>query len=379
MYLDHSATSFPKPQELFDEILAYQKEIGGSPGRGAHGAADRASALVDTTRRELASLFSVQDPNRILFTANATEALNLALLGLLRDGDHLVATCVEHNSVIRPLHHLIKTRSVRVTYVPCDSMGFVDPSRVVQAVRPETRLVAVNHASNVTGSLQALGEIGTRLGDIPLLADVTQTAGIVPVHVGRMNIALLAFTGHKSLYGPTGIGGLYLREDQRPLPLKWGGTGTRSEAPEMPDTIPHLYEPGTLNMVGIAGLLGGLRFLKRVSLDAVRAHETKLMDCLLKGLVEREGIQIYGPGDSSSRTGTLSLRLQGWEPSEISFLLDQMFHIQTRAGLHCSPLVHKCIGTFPEGTVRISVGFFNTREEIDELLAALDKIQAMKG
>lgn len=379
MYLDHSATSFPKPQEFFEEILAYQREVGGSPGRGAHDAADRAAALAEETRRELASLFSVRDPSRIVFTANATEALNLALLGLLEDGDHVVATCTEHNAVVRPLHHLAGTRSVRVTYVPCDSQGFVDPSRLARAVRPETRLAVVNHASNVTGSVQDLREIGARLGDVPLLADVTQTAGTVPIHVEEMNIALLAFTGHKSLYGPTGIGGLYIREDQRPRPQRWGGTGTRSESPEMPECLPHRYEAGTLNMLGISGLLGGLRFLKRVGTAAVRRQEEQRMDHLLTGLAKREGIRVYGPGDAVSRTGTLSLRMRGWEPAELSFLLDRLFQIRTRAGLHCSPLVHQSIGTFPEGTVRVSLGFFNTREEIDELLDALDRIRAMKG
>jgi cysteine desulfurase/selenocysteine lyase len=379
MYLDHSATSFPKPQELFEEILAYQQDVGGSPGRGTHRAADRAAAIVENARRELASLFSVPDPNRIVFTSNATESLNLALRGLLREGDHVVATCVDHNAVIRPLHDLEKNRGVRVTFVPCDARGCVDPSDVKKALRPETRLVTVNHASNVTGTIQDMEAIGDLLGNIPLLADVTQTAGSVPVDVERMNIALLAFTGHKSLYGPTGIGGLYIREGLTPLPLKQGGTGTRSENPEMPSELPHRYESGTLNMLGIAGLRGGLRFLEKVSMETVRAHEKGLMDRLMEGIQRREGIRAYGPEDSGARNGTLSLRMHGWEPSETSFLLDEMFGIQTRSGLHCSPLVHRCIGTFPEGTVRVSAGWFNTLEEMDKLLDALDEIRGMRG
>ena len=379
MYLDHSATSFPKPQELFDEILRYQNEIGGSPGRGAHRASDLAAELVYDTRRELASLFSVSDPERILFTSNATEALNLALLGLLHPGDHVVATCLDHNSVVRPLHHLQETRGVKIDFVPCSPQGEVDPSDIAKAVRPETRLVVLNHASNVTGSLVPLQEIGARVGSVPVLVDATQTAGLIPLDVNRMNIALLAFTGHKSLYGPTGIGGLYVREDQNPNPLKWGGTGSRSENPDQPDFLPDRYESGTPNMLGIAGLKGSLGFLRKTSLKKIRAHEQGLMDRLLTGLGEQEGLRLYGPENSASRTGTLSINLKGWEPSELAFLLDEQYGIRTRSGLHCSPLVHRCIGTFPLGTLRISLGYFNTPEQINELLEALKEIRSLKG
>ncbi len=379
MYLDHSATSYPKPPDLLEGILHYQQEIGGSPGRGAHQSADRAAELSYETRRALASLFSVPDPNRIVFTPNATEALNLALLGLLNRGDHVVTTSIEHNSVIRPLHHLHQTRGVETTIVPCSQQGEMDPLAIQKAIRAETRLVAINHASNVTGTIQPLEKIGSMIGTIPLLVDATQTAGLLPLNVEAMNIALLAFTGHKSLYGPTGIGGLFIRGDQNPLPLKWGGTGTFSENPEQPDSLPERYESGTLNMLGIAGLRGSLKFLENTGLEAIRKHETELMDGLLQGLWDREAIQVYGPEDSISRTGTVSVNIKGWEPSELCFLLDHQHGIQTRSGLHCAPLIHQQMGTFPQGTVRISLGYFNTHEHIVELLRALDDIMRMKG
>ena len=360
-------------------MLRYQREIGGSPGRGAHRASDLAAELVDDTRRELAALFSVSNPHRIVFTANATEALNLALLGILHHGDHVVATCLEHNSVVRPIHHLQKTRGVKATFVPCGTQGVVDPSDIAKALCPETRLVVINHASNVTGTIQPLQEIGTRIGSVPLLVDATQTAGLLPLNVSRMNIALLAFTGHKSLYGPTGIGGLYVREDQNPSPLKWGGTGSRSENPGQPDFLPDRYESGTLNILGIAGLRGSLRFLKNTSLETIRAHEQRLMDRLLAGIRKQENIRLYGPENSEVRTGTLSINLEGWEPSELAFLLDEQYGVRARSGLHCSPLVHRSMGTFPKGTLRISMGFFNTGEQISELLGFLDEIRRLKN
>ena len=379
MYLDHSATSFPKPQELFDEILAFQADIGGSPGRGGHEAAEKASALVDDTRFRLAQLFHATSPDRIVFTANATEALNLALLGLLEPGNHVVATVLEHNSVLRPLHHLRVAKGVDVTLVPCDARGFVDPSDVKRAVRPSTRLAVVNHASNVTGAVQPIEEIARCLGAIPLLVDATQSAGLLPLDVERTNIALLAFTGHKSLYGPTGVGGLYLREDQRPAPLKTGGTGTFSESPEMPDTLPERYECGTMNVLGIAGLRGGLRFLERVTPEAVLAHERALLDHLTAALDRCPAVRVHGPRKSCNRTGTLSLTAEGWEPSELSFLLDRQYGIRTRSGLHCSPLAHRHLGTFPQGTLRVSVGWFNTVEDMNRLAGAIEELSGMKA
>lgn len=379
MYLDHAATSFPKPKQFWEDLLTYQNEIGGSPGRGVHRAADRAAEMVYETRKDLASLFSVKDPNRILFTANATESLNLALLGLIRQGDHVVTTCLEHNSVLRPLNHLARTRDVLVSYVPLSPRGELDPSDVRKAIRPNTRLVAVNHASNVTGWILPLEEIADRVGSVPLLVDATQTAGLVPLDVERFNIALLAFTGHKSLYGPTGIGGLFVREDQEIEPLKRGGTGSLSESPDQPEFIPDRYESGTLNMLGIAGLKGSLRFIRETGSASIRSHEQELMRRLLDGLSRRDGIVVDGPQDVAARTGTLSLNLRGWEPSEVSYLLDQQYDIQTRSGLHCSPLTHRSIGTFPQGTVRVSVGHFNSPEEMDLLLEALDEISHQKG
>jgi len=379
MYLDHAATSFPKPKQFWEELFVYQNEVGGSPGRGAHRAAERAAETVYETRKELAGLFSVDNPSKIVFTANATESLNLALLGLLQQGDHVVTTSLEHNSVVRPLNHLVGTRNLLVSCVPSGPSGELDPSDVRRAIRPNTRLVVVNHASNVTGWIVPLEEIGSLVAPIPLLVDATQTAGLVPVDVQRFNIALLAFTGHKSLYGPTGIGGLCIREDLQLSPLKRGGTGSLSESPDQPEFLPDRFESGTLNMLGIAGLKGSLRFIRETGMASIRNHEQRLTQRLLDGLSRQDGIQVYGPPDVATRTGTVSLNLRGWEPSEVSYLLDRLYDIQTRSGLHCSPATHRSIGTFPQGTVRISVGYFNSPEEIDTLLGALDEILRQKG
>lgn len=379
IYLDHAATSFPKPPAFWEELRTYQEGIGGSPGRGAHRAAERAAEMVYETRLALARLFCADDPKRIIFTANATESLNLALLGLLRPGDHVVSTELEHNSMLRPLHRLAKTRGVRVSYVPASPSGEVDPGDIGKAIRPDTKLVAVNHGSNVTGFVLPLEEIGHCVGEIPLLVDATQTAGLIPIDVKRLNIALLAFTGHKSLYGPTGIGGLYLREDQQLEPLKTGGTGSRSEQPEQPDFLPDRYESGTPNLLGIAALKGSLRFLSETGLEAIRDKERRLFQKLFKGLSSREGVRLYGPPDTAQRTATICLNLAGREPQEVSYLLDRLYDIQTRSGLHCSPWSHRALGTFPEGAVRVSLGFFNTEAEIDTLLAAVDEILLQKG
>lgn len=379
IYLDHAATSFPKPPSFWEELRVYQEEIGGSPGRGAHKAAERAAEMVYETRLALARLFGADDPKQIVFTANATESLNLALQGLLRPGDHVVSTELEHNSMLRPLHRLSKTRGVRVSYVPVSPSGELDPGDIAKALEPRTKLVAVNHGSNVTGSVLPLEEIAQLVGQIPLLVDATQTAGLIPIDVKRLNIALLAFTGHKSLYGPTGIGGLYLREDQRLEPLKTGGTGSLSELPEQPDFLPDRYESGTLNLLGIAGLKGSLRFLSETGLEAIQDKEQRLFRKLFRGLSSREGVRLYGPPDTERRTGTICMNLAGREPQEVSYLLDRVHDIQTRSGLHCSPWVHRALGTFPGGAVRVSVGFFNTEEEIDALLGAVDEILLQNG
>lgn len=379
IYLDHAATSFPKPPAFWRELRIYQEEIGGSPGRGSHKAAERAAEMVYETRLVLARLFGADNPKQIIFTANATESLNLALQGLLRPGDHVVSTELEHNSMLRPLHRLVKTRGVRVSFVPASPSGELDPADIGKAIRPDTKLVAVNHGSNVTGSVMPLEEIGHRVGAIPLLVDATQTAGLIPIDVKRLNIALLAFTGHKSLYGPTGIGGLYLREDQRLEPLKTGGTGSLSEQPEQPDFLPDRYESGTPNLVGIAALKGSLRFLSETGLEAIRGKEQSLFHKLYKGLSSLDGVRLYGPPHTAQRTGTICLNLAGREPQEVSYLLDRIYDIQTRSGLHCSPWAHRALGTFPEGAVRISLGFFNTEQEIDLLLDAVHEILLQKG
>jgi cysteine desulfurase family protein len=352
------------------------EEVGANPGRSAHTAAVEAGRIVLETRETLATLFGIGDSSRIVFTSNATEGINLALFGFLREGDRVVTTGLEHNAVMRPLRYLTEVRHLRLEICPCSPRGELDMDRLDAILRAGARLFVVNHASNVIGTIQPLEEIGamTEGYGVPLLVDAAQSAGSVPIDVSRAKIALLAFTGHKALFGPQGTGGLYIRDDIELRPLKLGGTGSLSEREEQPDFLPDRYECGTPNTPGIAGLGAGVRFVLGETLDAIRRHEVLLARRLLEGLASIDRIRVYCPGAPSRMLPTVSINVPGMSPAEVGYRLDREHEIAVRVGLHCAPATHRTVGTFPRGTVRLSPGYLNTEAEVDAVCAALREI-----
>jgi len=378
IYLDNAATSWPKPPEVAHAMVRYLEEIGASPGRSGHRLAVEASRVVYGAREAVAELFHAPDPLRVVFTQNATEALNLALVGLLRPGDHVVTSGMEHNSVMRPLRAL-ERRGVAVTLVKCSPEGFLDPSDLARAIRPHTAMIALNHASNVVGTLLPVREAGriARERGLPLLVDAAQTGGALPIDVEADAIDLLAFTGHKALFGPMGTGGLIVGERvevSRLEPLRRGGTGSRSEREEQPDFLPDMCESGTLNAVGLAGLQAGVRWVLERGMDAVRTHEMALTRRLIQGLADLEGVTVYGSRDPDLQTATVSFNVAGMQPSEAGLMLDERHGVMCRVGLHCAPSAHRTVGTFPAGTVRFGLSAFNTSQEIDAAVRAVAEL-----
>jgi cysteine desulfurase family protein len=378
IYFDNAATTFPKPPGMSAAMAGFQDISAANPGRSGHRMSIEAGRVLYDTRAGLASLLGIKDPLRIAFTLNATMALNIALLGLLKPGDHVVTTSMEHNSVARPLRWLEST-GVVLSIVQADGMtGEVKAKDVIAAINPATKLVAMTQASNVTGTMMPVAEVGeaTRLMGVTLLVDAAQTAGAVPIDVEAMGIDMLAFTGHKSLFGPMGTGGLYVRPGLELEPLLRGGTGSRSEEDIQPEFMPDRLESGTPNTVGAAGLGAGLSFIEKIGLDQIRKNKEALVVRFLEGLSGIDGITVYGlPGDAD-RLSIVALNMAGFACSEIADRLDKDYEIMVRAGLHCSPWAHKTVGTYPDGAVRFSFGYFNTVLEIDATLLALREIKS---
>lgn len=377
IYLDNAATSWPKPEGTLRAVEHSIVEAGANPGRSGHRMAVEAARIIYDTRESLARLFGAKDPLRIVFTKNVTEALNLVFYGLLRPGDHVVTSSMEHNSVMRPLRHL-EQRGVELTVVKASSSGEVDPEDFRRALKGNTRLVVLMHVSNVTGTVmpvEAVGQIARERG-IPFCVDAAQSAGTLPIDLSRAPIDLLAFTGHKSLFGPQGTGGLYIGEglEKGLQPITRGGTGSRSEAEEQPGFLPDKYESGTPNTPGIAGLGGGVKFLLSEGMERVKAKKERLTQLLLDGLREVPRVILYGPRNPKRQVAIVSFNIEGLSPSEVSARLDEDFGILTRPGLHCAPSAHRTIGTFPHGTVRMSLGYFNTEGEIERAIEALWQI-----
>jgi cysteine desulfurase family protein len=381
IYMDNGATSFPKPPGVSRAMLHFLSDVGGSPGRSGHRLSQEAARIVFDCRESLAAFFAVPDSRRIAFTLNATEALNTALLGLLREGDRVVTTAMEHNSVMRPLRELVRSRGISLHVVSCDRQGRLDLDELEQALKPGTRLVAVNHASNVTGSVVPLERVGSlaRSAGALLLVDAAQSAGVIPIDVVRDGVDILAFTGHKGLLGPQGTGGLWVREGVEVGPLCRGGTGSNSELEEQPDFYPDRLESGTHNAVGLAGLREGVEFLRTTGIDIVAAHERSLAARLLEGLGALRGVTLHGPAAGEDRTSIVSFTVAGVAPSEVGFLLDEAFGVLTRVGLHCAPGAHRTTGTYPEGTVRLSPGYFTTPGEIEKVIEAVAYVAKKKG
>lgn len=372
IYLDNAATSFPKPEVVYGAVDRTQRNVGANPGRGGHRLALDAGRIVFETREALGEFFHIRDASRIAFTANATEAINIALFGLLQPGDRVVTSSMEHNAVTRPLRAL-EDRGVKVVKMPADARGFIDPADLHRACAEPTRMVVLSHCSNVTGTLQPIEEIGPwcRREGILLLLDAAQSAGLFTIDVEAMGIDLLAVPGHKGLMGPQGTGFLYARPGLTPAPLIYGGTGGNSHSDLPPEELPERFESGTLNTPGLAGLKAGVDFIMDEGMERIREHEHQLGRQLIEGLRQIPGIRLYGPLDARFHGGAVSFNLEEYDPAELGFLLDHDYHILSRAGLHCAPDAHRTIGSFPRGTVRVSPGYFNTREDIDHLLTAL--------
>jgi cysteine desulfurase family protein len=378
IYLDNAATTWPKPPGVAEAMVHYLNEVGANPGRSGHRLAVEAARVVYAVREAVAELLNAPDPLRVVLGANATEAVNLALRGLLRPGDHVITGSMEHNSVMRPLRAL-ERQGVSVTVVGCSAQGFLDPARVEAAIRPNTKLVVLNHASNVVGTLLPVAEVGrvVRQHGCLFLVDAAQTAGAFPIDVQADAIDLLAFTGHKSLYGPMGTGGLAVGERVEASllePLKRGGTGSRSEREEQPDFLPDSCESGTPNAVGLAGLGAGIRWVLQRGVEAVRTHEVALARQLIDGLRAIPGVTVYGGLDAAHQTATVSFNVEGLEPSEVGLRLDDEHAILCRVGLHCAPAAHKTLGTFPRGSVRFGLAAMNTSEEVRAAVEAVRRL-----
>ncbi len=375
IYLDNAATSYPKPPEVITAMTSFLTHVGVGIGRGSHGQALAANRMVYEARERIASLFHLSDSSRVIFTHSATESLNLAVTGLLRTGDHVVTSSMEHNALVRPLHRLSR-QGVAVTKVPCHRDGFLDPRDVAAALRPETRLIALSHCSNVTGVIQPVAEIGllARSRGIVFLLDAAQSAGHIPLDAAELSVDLLAAPGHKGLLGPPGSGFLSIAPGLELEPLLVGGTGGASSDPEQPLTSPERYESGTHNTPGIAGLSAGVDLLLTTGVKEIRRQEQFLTSLLLDGLRTIPGVTVHGPGAPERRVGVISLTLAGVDPSEVGFRLDREFAITVRVGLHCAPDAHRTMGTYPHGTIRVSPGFSSTEADIDLFLRALRTI-----
>lgn len=375
-YLDNAATSFPKPEAVYQALDRFGRASLANPGRAGHKMALAAEHALDDGRHRLNRLFNGKGPERFVFTLNCTDALNMAFKGVLQPGDHVITTDLEHNSISRPLRAMELANHITLTRVKADGSGTVDPDAVRAAITPKTRLIAIGHASNVIGTVQPVAELGqvARAHDALFLVDCAQTAGVLPVDVQAMHIDLLAFPGHKGLMGPTGTGALYVSPRVKIREWREGGTGGDSSSEIQPREFPYYLEGGTPNVLGVAGLSAGVQWVEAEGLEKIHAHEVALTRRLWDRLDEMGGFEVFGHRDFARRVGTLSFRTEALPATEIGGILDQAFDIAIRPGLHCAPYTHKALGTFPDGAVRVSPGPFNTEADIDRLAGALKEI-----
>lgn len=378
IYLDNAASSHPKPDAVY-RASDLALRIGANPGRSGHIGALQAARIIHDAREEIAKLLNAPDSARVIFTQNATHAINLALKGFLKAGDHVVTSTMEHNSVTRPLHALSQD-GVAVTAVSGGAGGVIDPQKIEDAIGPRTRLVALTHASNVTGALldlDAMGEICGRRG-VELFLDASQTAGAVPINVAASKVSMLAAPGHKGLLGPQGTGFLYVAPGISLTPLMEGGTGFLSESREMPEELPERLEAGTMNTPGIAGLLAGVEHILTRTVENIREHELAITRHILENYRKVDGLLEYGPADPEKRVAVFSFNLGERDGAHVGYVLDEIYKIAVRVGLHCAPDAHKTLGTFPRGSVRASFGPFSTIDDAKTLLAAFGEIAKIK-
>jgi cysteine desulfurase family protein len=376
IYLDNAATTFPKPREVLQRMIDLYAAKGVSPGRGGYDCAQEADELVYGVRQRLCQFFGGDDPDRVIFASNATDALNLVIQGSIKPGGHVVSSQLEHNSVLRPLQHLREAGLIDYDLIPFDGQGFLDPADVSRAIQPQTQLVVLTHASNVLGTIQPIEVIGAvcREKGVPLVLDTAQSAGVIPIDISAWGVSALAFTGHKSLLGPTGIGGLVLRRSYEVQPTRFGGTGIDSQELIHTQTYPHRLEAGTLNILGIIGLMSALDYLAAQGMEAILQKERALARRLWEGLAQLKKVRIYGADDMDRRLGVILANIEGMTPADVGAILDGDFGIATRVGLQCAPLVHRSLGTGRAGGVRFSVGPFNTEKDIDQAIEAMARI-----
>ena len=371
IYLDNAATSYPKPQSVYDEVLNCMKNYAANPGRGSHDMSLTAATKIIECRHEISTFFKIPNLFNVVFTSNATEGLNIAIKGLLKRGDHVISTIIEHNSVLRPLNSLTR-HGVQVSLIGVDEKGYVNIEDMKKEIRKNTKAIIVNHASNVLGTIQRIKEIGQIAKDngIIFIVDASQSAGIISIDVIRDNIDILAFPGHKGLFGPQGTGGLYIRDGITLEEFKVGGTGSNSHSMLQPDFLPDKFESGTLNTPGIAGLCEGLKFIKNVGRRNIQKHEEALLEYLLKELKKLPHVKIYGSDTVENRCAVLSINIEGLDSSDAGYLLNSK-GIAVRTGFHCAPLIHGIMGTNKSGTVRVSAGYFNTFEDIETIVKVI--------
>ncbi|MDF2951948.1 MAG: cysteine desulfurase family protein [Anaerocolumna sp.] len=374
IYFDNAATSLHKPEAVAEAVYNAIRNMGNC-GRGAHGAALEAGRMVYNTRLKLAELFHVSDCSRIAFTSNATESLNIAIKGLLKEGDHVVTTELEHNSVLRPLYEM-QQEGVEVSFVKCDSMGRIFPNQIESQIQPGTRAVLCTHSSNVTGNVLDIKEIGRicKQKNITFIVDASQTAGVFSIDVEQMGIDILCFTGHKGLLGPQGIGGIYVGANISLQPFKTGGSGSQTFQKNHPANMPDLLEAGTLNVPGIAGLHAGVSYLLENGLDTHRETEQALMWHFYNGIKEIPGIKIYGDFTGKERAPIVSFNLGAYDSAALCDQLAEDYDIFTRGGGHCAPLMHQALGTKEQGAVRFSFSFYNTKEEVEASIQAVRQL-----
>ncbi|HTU16418.1 MAG TPA: aminotransferase class V-fold PLP-dependent enzyme [Gemmataceae bacterium] len=376
IYLDNAATSFPKPEAVYQALDRFARQSLANPGRAGHKMALAAEHALDEGRHLLNQLLHGKEPERFVFTLNCTDALNMAFKGVLAEGDHVISTNLEHNSVSRPLRALELAGRITLTRIAADGGGTIDPDDIRKAITRQTRLIALTHASNVLGTVQPIAEVGriARERDLIFLVDAAQTAGVVPIDIQEMHIDLLAAPGHKSLLGPTGTGFLYAGPRARVAAWREGGTGGDSSSETQPRELPYFLEGGTPNVLGVAGLVEGIRYVQQQGLARIHRHEVDLVERLWSKLEEIKGYEVFGHRDPDRRVGTLSFRNAALPAAELGGILDQAFDIAVRPGLHCAPYIHRALDTAPEGTVRVSPGPFNTADDIDRLTDALTEI-----
>ena len=377
IYLDNAATSFPKPEGVYLALDRFARTSLANPGRAGHAMALAAEHALDDGRHRLNRFLNGRDPNRFIFALNGTDALNIAIKGTLDAGDHVITTDLEHNSVSRPLQAMANAGFIRLTRLASDAGGTVDPDAVKAAIASDTRLVAITHGSNVLGTVQPIGDIGRicrEFDRVLFLVDAAQTIGVVPVDIQSQHIDLLAFPGHKCLFGPTGTGALYVGPKAKVRPWREGGTGGDSSSPTQPAHYPYFLEGGTPNVLGIVGMIAGLDFVEKETPSKLRAHELDLCDRLRVRLLAAGGFTIVGHADNACRVATMSFYSDVLPATELGGVLDQSFAIAVRPGLHCAPYIHKAFGSFPDGLVRVSPGPFTTVAEIEQLADALQEI-----